>query len=417
MQAIILAAGASSRFWPINGHHKSIIKIMGKPLIFWLIEGLKKRGIKEIIVVQGPKKEVEKEIKKYKISLPIKYIIQPNPTGTGDAILRTEKFIKEQFFLLNDERIDAEEHIDPILKKFRKDKSKLILLAGETKTPWLYGILKVKKDKVIDLIEKPKPGKEPSNLKIIGTYFLPKEFLTYLKRVPAHMYSLEDALLLYAKEKEARIVNFKKETFALKYPWHLFEIRNYIFDKFLKRKIENSAKIGKNVIIDGKVYIGKNVKIFEGAIIKGPCYIGDNCIVGNNAFIRDYSNLENEVLIGAFAEIKKCIFQENCHTHSGYFGDSIFKEGCRIGAGTITANVRIDRETVKSTVKGEKIDTGLNCFGTIVGKNTKIGINVSLMPGIFIGSNCQIGPHSIVLNNIEDDTNFYTKTEGVIKNR
>ena len=419
MQAIILAAGASSRFWPINGQHKSIVKIMGKPLILSLIEEIKKKGITEVIVIQGPKKEAEESLKNYRVNLPIKYIIQPAPLGTGDAILKAEKIVKDQFFVLNAERVDAGEHIEPILEKFKKDKkiNRLILLGGKTLTPWLYGILKIKGDKVITLVEKPKPGKEPSNLKIVGTYFFPKEFLSYLKKVPSEMYSLENALDLYAKEKEVKVVDIKKETFALKYPWHLFAIRDYMFDNFLKNKISKTAKIAKSAEIEGKVYIGENVKIFEGAIIKGPCYIGDNCIIGNNSLIRDYSNLEEGVVVGASVEITRSIFQDNCVTHSGYFGDSIFNKECKVGAGTVTANIRLDRGKINSVVRGEEINTGLDKFGVVVGKNTKIGIHCSIMPGVFIGSNCEIGPHSIVLNNIENDTVFYTKAESIIKKK
>ena len=66
-----------------------------------------------------------------------------------------------------------------------------------------------------------------------------------------------------------------------------------------------------------------------------------------------------------------------------------------------------------STVKGEKIGTGLNSLGAIVGGNTKIGIHCSLMPGVLIGSNCIIGPNSVVSANVEDNTTFYTKFEGI----
>lgn len=161
--------------------------------------------------------------------------------------------------------------------------------------------------------------------------------------------------------------------------------------------------------------MGENVKIFENAVIKGPCYIGDNCVIGNNALIREYTNLENNSIVGANVEVTRCIFQEDVHVHSGFFGDSIFGKGCRIGAGTITANVRIDRGEVKSVVKGEKIGTGLDSLGVIMGENSKSGIHCSLMPGILIGSNCNIWPHSIVFDNIEDGTTFYTEFKGIKK--
>ena len=217
------------------------------------------------------------------------------------------------------------------------------------------------------------------------------------------------------KENDVRIVITQMEIPSLKYPWDLFRTNKLLMDKFLRTEIKKSAQISKNVVIEGNVYIGENTKIFEGAVIKGPCYIGDNCIVGNNTLTREYSNLENNVLIGTFAEVTRCIFQEDIHTHSGYFGDSVFGKGCRLGAGTITANVRIDRGEIKSVVKGEKIGTGLDSLGCIMGENTKSGIYCSLMPGVLIGSNCMIGPNSVVFENIENNTNFYTKFQKVIK--
>ncbi len=190
-----------------------------------------------------------------------------------------------------------------------------------------------------------------------------------------------------------------------------------LIDKYLKSQIAESAKISKNVIIEGKVHIGENTKILENAVIKGPCYVGDNCIIGNNALVREYTNLEDNVMIGANAEVTRCIFQKDVHIHSGYFGDSIFGKGCRVGAGTVTANVRIDREEVKSVVKGEKIGTGLNSLGVIMGENSKTGINCSFMPGILIGSNCVVGPKSVVSENIGDNTVFYSEFKGIKKKK
>ena len=90
-QAVILAAGESSRFWPLNQKHKSLFKIMGKPLIWYTIEALRKSGIKEIIIVEGAKKDIEEALKKYKFpTLKIKYVLQPKPAGMGDALWRTK---------------------------------------------------------------------------------------------------------------------------------------------------------------------------------------------------------------------------------------------------------------------------------------------------------------------------------------
>ena len=110
-QAIILAAGRSERFWPLNKKHKSLIKIMGKPLIFYTLLGLKKAGISEIIIVQDPQRDIEKEIKKYRLGAQIKYLTQKKAKGMGNALWQARNFAGKRFLVLNAERIDIDEII------------------------------------------------------------------------------------------------------------------------------------------------------------------------------------------------------------------------------------------------------------------------------------------------------------------
>lgn len=419
-EAVILAAGESSRFWPLNSQHKSLIKVMGRSLIWYTIFGLQKSGIKKITIVQSPEKDIEKELKHYNFAnLEIKYVVQKEPKGTGNALFQAKNLLKESFFILNGDVVNSDEFIKIMIDKLKKSKAKAVLAGQKTKNPELFGIMKLERDRIVGIIEKPKRGEEPSDVKVVGVYLIEHSFFDYYEKVEKHMYDFEDALSLYVKENKTVVAILDKtETEIpafLKLPWHLFNVERYLLDKFLKGKIADSAKIAKNVIIEGNVYIGENVKVFENAVIKGTCYIGEKSIVGSNSLVREYVNLENDCMIGANVEVARSIFQENTYTHSGYFGDSISGRGCRIGAGTITANIRIDRGEVKSVVKGEKINTGLKSLGVVIGENTKVGINVSLMPGIFIGSNCIIGPHSLVRENIEDNTKFYSEFNEVIK--
>ncbi len=382
MQAVILAAGESSRFWPLNYQQKDLFKMMGKPLICHTIEGLKKAGIKDIIVIQGPQKNIEAEFKNYDLGISIKYIVQPEPKGMGDAIMKAQELVSGPFFVMAGHKVNAGDYI----KKMKEKKEEVVLLGSKTNQPWLYGILEIEGDKVRDLIEKPEKGKEPSDIRLSSLYLLPPSFFEYHKKAPEDHYSFEKTLSFYIKEEKAGVFVAEEDSISLKYPWHLFSIAKYLLEKNLGRE---------------KVYIGKNVKIFKGAVINGPCYIGDNCVVGNNTLIRGYTNLEEGSMAGALSEVARCIFQKNVHVHSGYFGDSIFGENCRVGAGTVTGNIRLDREEIK--------ETGLNSLGAIVGKETKIGINCSLMPGILIGSHCVVGPGSVVFENIESNKTFCTK--------
>ncbi len=413
-QAVILAAGESSRFWPLNGKHKSLIKIMGKPLIWYTIDGLIKSGINEIIIVQDKEMALEKELSDYQFpKCKITYIIQAEANGMGDALWQAKDLIRDNFIVLNAEMVECSDVFNQLISKLGE--AKAVLAGQKTKTPELFGMARVSGDKITEIIEKPKPSEAPSDIKVSGIYLLSKDFFQTFEKAEQGKYNFEAALSEYIKNNDVRLVILqeKEEDIPfLKYPWHLFIIEKYLFNKLLKPKIEKSAKLAKNVIIEGNVYIGENVRIFENATIKGPCYIGANSIIGNNSLIRGYSNLENNVLIGAFAEVTRTIFQQDTTIHSGYFGDSVFREGCLVGSGTITANVRVDRGEI---IVKPGITTGLKSLGAIVGKNTKIGIRSSLMPGVLIGSDCSIGPNSVVFENIEDKTTFYTEFRGIKK--
>ncbi|MBA7648599.1 Bifunctional protein GlmU [subsurface metagenome] len=250
MQAIILAAGESSRFWPLNYQHKVLFKTMGKPLIWYTIDGLKKAGVKDFIVVQGPQKDIEAELKNYNLGINIKYIVQPEPKGMGDAVMKAQELISEPFFVMSGHKVNAGDYI----KKMKEKKEEVVLLGSKTNQPWLYGILEVEGDKVKGLIEKPEKGKEPSDIKLSSLYLLSPSFFEYHKKAPEDHYSFEKTLSSYMKEEKVGVFVAEEDSVSLKYPYHLFSIAKYLLEK----------NLGK------KVYIGKNVKIFKGAIIQGP---------------------------------------------------------------------------------------------------------------------------------------------------
>lgn len=420
--AVILAAGESSRFWPLNSRHKALFWIMGKPILWYTIQGLRKAGIKNIAIVQSAKKDVENDLTNYRFAgTRITYVTQKEPKGMGNALWQARNLLKSPFFVLNAERVDVYEIMQnaKIRNQNEKSKSSILLFCQKTANPYLFGVVRLRGERVLDIIEKPQKGKEPSHMKLVGVYLLGPDFFKYYEKTKRRIYDFEDALSLCAKENKVRAVMVRQKeesTPSLKYPWHLFGIAKYLFDKHLKPSIAKSATIARNAVIEGKVYVGNNVQIFENAVIKGPCSIGENSIIGNNALVREYTNIERGGIVGAYAELTRTIFQEDVHCHSGFLGDSIFDRGCRIGAGVITANRRFDRGSIK-TAAGEKIDTGLTSFGVAAGREVSFGIHASTMPGVLIGNRSVIGPHSMVKENIPDDTLFFTEYKAHQKSR
>jgi len=410
IQAVILAAGESSRFWPLNRVHKSLVKVMGKPIILYTVKGLVDSGISDIVIIQGPNRAIERELKNYsEYSKHIKYISQNEPKGMGNALIQAKELLAEQFLLILADRVDCEEIFRKLSPKINASRSKTILVGAKTDTPYLFGILKLEKNRVVEIVEKPKKGEEQSNIKTLGIYLLTPAFFDTYKETKRHRYDFEEALSVYMKKYHVEVMLWDKETPSLKYPWHLFEMQKYLFDKYLKKRIGKNPSIAKSAEIIGDVAIGDNVSIMENVVIKGPCYIGNNIFIGNNSILRGGVNIEDNCTIGANMEIKNSLVMEGSTTHAGFIGDSIIGENCKIAGQFCTGNVRLDRKEVEAVVKGEKVETGKKYLGVTIGANTNIGIKSSTMPGVIIGRNVIIGPSTVVMKNIPDNTKYYTK--------
>ena len=124
----------------------------------------------------------------------IKFVYQNKPLGTGDAVLKTKKYIKDNFFLmlLPDDLIIKKNCSKSIIKTHNLYKSSVMAsMKVDKKTVSRWGIYKIKKkiDKknylIEDVIEKPSVKEAPSNKAVIGRYILPKKiFLKLSKQKP-----------------------------------------------------------------------------------------------------------------------------------------------------------------------------------------------------------------------------------------
>ncbi|MFH0863641.1 MAG: bifunctional sugar-1-phosphate nucleotidylyltransferase/acetyltransferase [Candidatus Gottesmanbacteria bacterium] len=413
MQAVILAAGASTRFYPLSeSMPKPMVTLLGKPILANTILSLAKMDISNIVMVTSN----ETTIKSYfgdgkKFGVNISYVTQNKPLGMADALLQAKSLIKDDFFLLNGHHLDIGEYILSMVTQKRRCNG--VLLVQERENPWEYGVVKHKDQKITGLIEKPNKGSQTSNLCVVGIYLLGQDFISFLEKIPSSHYQLEEALDKYSQANNLLFVN-AQTTVTLKYPWDLLNLKNYLLEK-TPHRISRGAKIGKGVILVGKMVIEDGAVIHENAVIKGPVYIGKNSLIGNNALVRDMSCLEEGVHVGAFSEVKNSLLLPNAHLGSGFMASSIIGENCRLAHGFTTANRRFDRKSITVMVKDKKVDTGLTDLGTIMGNDVYAGINVSIMPGKTIGKEAIIGPGTFVFDDVPPGTNFYNQFKQIVK--
>jgi bifunctional N-acetylglucosamine-1-phosphate-uridyltransferase/glucosamine-1-phosphate-acetyltransferase GlmU-like protein len=135
------------------------------------------------------------------------------------------------------------------------------------------------------------------------------------------------------------------------------------------------ARIHPTAVIEGPVFIGRDVEIRPGAYIRGGVWIGDRCVVGANT------------------EIKRAILLPHAKApHLNYVGDSILGADVDLGAGTILSNFRHDGGRIRIPRGGERIDSGRRKLGAILGDGVLTGCNCVLHPGTVVGRGTQIYP-------------------------
>ena len=213
-QAIIPLAGLGTRLLPLTSvFAKELLPINGKPGIQYILDECIDAGVKEIIFIISEKKEM---IKKYfnndkfyksiikkkknpriideyrkilKYKKMIKFVYQNKPLGTGDAVLKTKKYIKNNFFLmlLPDDLIikkNCSKSMIQVHKRYNSSVMASMKVSKKNVSRW--GIYKINKRLnknnflINGVIEKPSIKEAPSNKAVIGRYILPKSIFSKL---------------------------------------------------------------------------------------------------------------------------------------------------------------------------------------------------------------------------------------------
>jgi len=402
--AVILAAGKGERLQPFTyTKPKPLIPILNKPFISYILNTLLAYDFRKIIVVVNYLKEkiIDHINRNYGSKVNIEFIYQEKTLGTGHAVKTLKNIVNERFLLVYGDVYVERKVVKKILAEAESFEN--VLIGVPVNNPWDYGVLIVKNGFLEGIVEKPEQGKEPSNIINAGIYVLDTEIFDYLEKIgtsPRGEIELTDAITKLAKRSKVKVVTVNSnEWFELGKVWDILELNRVMLEKIGKTKIKGI--IEENVSVKGHVIVGKNTIIKSGTYIEGPVFIGENCVIGPNSYIRPYTVLGNHVKIGASCEIKASVIMDHTHIpHLNYVGDSVIGEHVNFGAGTITANLRLNDKTVKVTLKGKRINSGRRKLGAFIGDHVRTGINVSLMPGVKIGPYVWIAPGLVIYEDI-----------------
>ncbi|MHA1871642.1 MAG: acyltransferase [Promethearchaeota archaeon] len=190
------------------------------------------------------------------------------------------------------------------------------------------------------------------------------------------------------------------------------------------KRINPNTKLGNHVVIEDFCIIGyqkeknpnenKNVNLTIGdnslirshSVIYADTIIGDNFTTGHGVLIREHCRIGNNVSVGSHSVIEDhVIIEDNVRIHSNCFipQNTIIRDSAWIGPSVTFIND--PHPPCAGCMKGPEI-----------GKNSKIGGNVTILDHVRIGDNCLIGAGSVIVNDVKDNSVIYTKVVNISKN-
>lgn len=399
MRAVILAAGEGTRMRPLTENRpKVMLPIANRPMLEYIIDEVRRAGIREVTLIVGYKKEAVIDYfgDGSQFGVDIEYVVQERQMGTGHAFGMAAGAFDGRFIALNGDVMVSAAH----LKKLMKRREDVVVTVKEVADPRPYGVIVADGGSVARIVEK--SSEPPSSLANAGIYLFSDSIFRAIGETrpsPRGEIEVTDSIQrLIDAGKSVGYEVMEEEWLDVGRPWDLLAANELALKK-MKGQIQGIVE--PFATLKGEVSIGEGTIVRNGAYIVGPVAIGNNCDIGPNCYIRAFTSIGNRVHIGNAVEVKNSIIMDDTKIgHLSYVGDSVIGSRCNFGAGTKVANLRLDEKTIPVIVKGQKVDSGRRKLGCIMGDDVHTGIGSLINVGAVIGAGSQIGPGVLVKGEI-----------------
>lgn len=414
--AVVLMGGTSSRMWPLRDKH--LLRFAGRRLLATHLAHLRGAGIRRFIL-SGNEGNVG-VLREEAASLAAEVIVVKNsgPPGMAGAVLDAISQLGESdrskpvYVTQPHDVVEAGLHQQVV--RAGTEGNGYAHLAGCVKDQYFPGgylVLEgrniVEGAKIVDIVEKPGEGSEPSNVVTIVAHFFADARPLYQELERQTQQSngddlYERSLSRLMSQHPFALVPYRGAWRSIKYPWQVLDVMSLL----LKQIEDGEVSLGPGYRqLDAGVFVGEEVTIHPGSHLVAPVVLGRAVVVGHNALIRA-SMVGDHCVVGFGSEIARSYLGEGCELHANYIGDSVLDQQVLLGFGAVSANFRLDGKTVRSAVRDERIDSERTKLGTIVGAGAKLGVGVNIMPGVKIGAGAVIGPGQIVAKDVADNASI-----------
>lgn len=428
IRAIVLAAGKGTRMK--SAVSKVLHELCGRPMLWYVVQALRRAGIGEIVVVINP--ELREEIERFDV----RSVVQEKQLGTGHAVRvaldRLEPRAAGRLLVVcGDMPLVPAELLAGMAGSLDADGggSVMALVTVKMPLPSSFGRIVRSGSRVERIVEV--RDATPEQLAIdemnAGIYAFDEAALRdavthlhtdnaqgeyYLTDVVANFVSAgkgvrpvlaTDHLHVLGINDRVELAQARKEMNARLCAAHMRDGVTIVDPEttYLEPELEiggdtviypnttvaRLSRIGRECVVGpncrlSNAKLGDRVTVRESVV--SDATVGDDVWIGPFAHLRGETRLGDRVHVGNFVEIKKSNLSRRVKvSHLSYLGDATIGEETNVGAGTITCNFDGERK-----------------HPTTIGRNVAIGSNTSLIAPVSVGDGALTGAGSVVTKDV-----------------
>lgn len=338
MKAVIMDAEwkPERRFAPLIKRHGHIcaLPVFNKPIIEHTVELLRRKGIKDIVVVssEGPATDLEATIERNKGKSEIHVCKQTEPRGTAGILKDVMGLLNGEPFLIINSSLYLEDIDLKGLVDFHNLKRAVVTVAVKRK---------VQKDINIETVSMSREG-VLKEIRILhhsidrrspwvsaGIYVLTPAAFGFID--DGNYLDIKEQLIPLLQEASLPVCAYEAEGYYrdivsaedyLGLHRDLFDLDSKAIGSDDRVEIAEGVWVGRDSVISprsyliGPVVLGDKCHIADHTQIVGPAVIGDGCRIGEGASVRE-SVLWNNVSLRPGARSERCIVAEDVSVPEG----------------------------------------------------------------------------------------------------
>lgn len=429
-KVIILAGGQGKRMKA--DMPKPLFKVLGEPMLEWVISACEQSGLSDICIVKGFMGEMIDEY----LGGRYQTVLQAERLGTGHAVMQAVPFLEKDteghtLVLCGDAPFIDPAAISEALVIHKQQNNAVTVITAELDDPSGYGRIIRTPSGISGIVEQKDASAEQRKIREVNSgayWFRTVDLIQLLGKLECNNaqkeYYLTDTIAIaiaegknagaYKSENPDIIkgANDRKD---------LLELNTYARMAVINKHLENGVEFTclDGITIERSVEIGVGTEILAGTILRKNTVIGKGCVIGPNSIIegctlgdevklntvqaydskidagvkigpwvhiRPGSHIKSGVKIGDFVEIKNStIGEQTAVAHLTYVGDSDVGRKVNFGCGTVTVNY-----------------DGITKSRCVIGDNCFIGCNTNLVAPVKLGKAVYTAAGTTVTRDVPD---------------